>query len=61
MILSHSFILLVCSTPCGIDDRITSEITAVQISRRAFDALSLDYLVGLCAKAGMAVKVRTAA
>ena len=32
-----------------------------EISRNKVDKLSLDYLVGLCAKAGVAVKVRTAA
>ncbi|HSY47214.1 MAG TPA: XRE family transcriptional regulator [Thermoanaerobaculia bacterium] len=32
-----------------------------EISRNKVDRLSLDYLVGLCAKAGVAVKVRTAA
>jgi len=32
-----------------------------EISRNKVHKLSLDYLVGLCAKAGFAVKVRTAA
>jgi predicted XRE-type DNA-binding protein len=32
-----------------------------EISRNKVHKLSLDYLVGLCAKAGVAVKVRTAA
>jgi predicted XRE-type DNA-binding protein len=32
-----------------------------EISRNKVDKLSLDYLVGLCAKAGVAVKVKTAA
>jgi predicted XRE-type DNA-binding protein len=32
-----------------------------EISRNKVDKLSLDYLVGLCTKAGVAVKVRTAA
>ena len=32
-----------------------------EISRNKVDKLSLDYLVGLCSKAGVAVKVRTAA
>jgi predicted XRE-type DNA-binding protein len=32
-----------------------------EISRNKVDKLSLDYLVGLCAKAGLAVKVKTAA
>jgi len=32
-----------------------------EISRNRVDKLSLDYLVGLCAKAGVAVKVKTAA
>jgi predicted XRE-type DNA-binding protein len=32
-----------------------------EISRNKVDKLSLDYLVGLCAKAGVAVRVRTAA
>jgi Uncharacterized conserved small protein len=32
-----------------------------EISRNKVDKLSLDYLVGLCAKAGVRVKVRTAA
>ena len=32
-----------------------------EIARNKVDKLSLDYLVGLCAKAGVAVKVRTAA
>lgn len=32
-----------------------------EISKNKVDKLSLDYLVGLCAKAGVAVKVRTAA
>jgi Uncharacterized conserved small protein len=32
-----------------------------EISRNKVDKVSLDYLVGLCAKAGVAVKVRTAA
>jgi predicted XRE-type DNA-binding protein len=32
-----------------------------EIARNKVHKLSLDYLVGLCAKAGVAVKVRTAA
>jgi len=32
-----------------------------EIARNKVDKLSLDYLVGLCAKAGVAVKVKTAA
>jgi predicted XRE-type DNA-binding protein len=32
-----------------------------EVSRNKVHKLSLDYLVGLCAKAGIAVKVRTAA
>lgn len=32
-----------------------------EISRNRVDKLSLDYLVGLCAKAGVAVSVKTAA
>jgi len=32
-----------------------------EISRNKVDKLSLDYLVGLCVKAGVAVNVRTAA
>ncbi len=32
-----------------------------EISRNRVDRLSLDYLVGLCAKAGVAVEVKTAA
>ena len=32
-----------------------------EIVRNRVDRLSLDYLVGLCAKAGVAVKVKTAA
>lgn len=32
-----------------------------EIVRNKVDKLSLDYLVGLCAKAGVAVKVKTAA
>ena len=32
-----------------------------EIARNKVDKLSLDYLVGLCARAGVAVKVRTAA
>jgi predicted XRE-type DNA-binding protein len=32
-----------------------------EIARNKVDKLSLDYLVGLCAKAGVSVKVRTAA
>jgi predicted XRE-type DNA-binding protein len=32
-----------------------------EIARNKVDRLSLDYLVGLCAKAGVAVKVKTAA
>ena len=32
-----------------------------EISRNKVDKLSLDYLVGLCSKAGVAVKVRMAA
>jgi predicted XRE-type DNA-binding protein len=32
-----------------------------EISRNKVDKLSLDYLVGLCVKAGVAVKVKTAA
>lgn len=32
-----------------------------EISRNKVDKLSLDYLVGLCSKAGVTVKVRTAA
>jgi len=32
-----------------------------EIARNKVDKLSLDYLVGLCAKAGVVVKVRTAA
>lgn len=32
-----------------------------EISRNRVDKLSLDYLVGLCAKAGVAVKIKTAA
>lgn len=32
-----------------------------EISRNKVHKLSLDYLVGLCAKAGVAVKMRTAA
>jgi len=32
-----------------------------EIARNKVEKLSLDYLVGLCAKAGVAVKVKTAA
>ena len=32
-----------------------------EIARNKVDKLSLDYLVGLCAKAGVMVKVKTAA
>lgn len=32
-----------------------------EIARNKVDRLSLDYLVGLCAKAGVVVKVKTAA
>jgi predicted XRE-type DNA-binding protein len=32
-----------------------------EITRNRVDRLSLDYLVGLCAKAGVVVKVKTAA
>jgi predicted XRE-type DNA-binding protein len=32
-----------------------------EIARNKVDKLSLDYLVGLCVKAGVAVKVKTAA
>jgi predicted XRE-type DNA-binding protein len=32
-----------------------------EIARNKVDRLSLDYLVGLCAKAGVSVKVKTAA
>jgi predicted XRE-type DNA-binding protein len=32
-----------------------------EIARNKVEKLSLDYLVGLCAKAGVSVKVRTAA
>jgi len=32
-----------------------------EITRNKVDKLSLDYLVGLCAKAGVVVKVKTAA
>ena len=32
-----------------------------EVSRNRVDKLSLDYLVGLCAKAGVAVRVKTAA
>jgi predicted XRE-type DNA-binding protein len=42
-------------------ERLGVATAHLRISRNKVDKLSLDYLVGLCAKAGLAVKVRTAA